>query len=73
MYNIYCEEKKLLEEGQKLKQKKDMVLYQEKHKKKTDSLVNKYQSRIRKFIIDVSICFYLIYLNILDGRRKSFN
>ena len=55
MYNIYCEEKKLLEEGQKLKQKKDMVLYQEKHKKKTDSLVNTYQNRIRKFIIDVSI------------------
>ena len=55
MYNIYCEEKKLLEEGQKLKQKKDMVLYKEKHKKKTDSLVNNYQNRIRKFIIDVSI------------------
>ena len=55
MYNIYCEEKKLLEEGQKLKKKKDMVLYQEKHKKKTDSLVNNYQNRIRKFIIDVSI------------------
>ena len=53
--------------------KKDLILHLEKHKKKTDSLVNKYQSRIRKFIIDVSICFYLIYLNILDGRRKPFN
>ena len=61
MYNIYCEEKKLLEEGQKLKQKKDMVLYQEKHKKKTDSLVNNYQNRIRKFIIDVSKKYKFYY------------
>ena len=70
MYNIYCEEKKLLEEGQKLKQKKDMVLYQEKHKKKTDSLVNKYQSRIRKFLIDVSINSYLIKFKYFRWPKK---
>ena len=41
MYNIYCEEKKLLESDRKLKEKKDLILHLEKHKKKTDSLVNK--------------------------------
>ena len=38
-----------------------MVLYQEKHKKKTDSLVNNYQNRIRKFIIDVSKKYKFYY------------
>jgi hypothetical protein len=70
MYNIYCEEEKLLEEGQKLKQKKDMVLYQEKHKKKTDSLVNNYQNRIRKFIIDVSINIIITYKIFIRWQKK---
>ena len=61
MYNIYCEEKKLLESDRKLKEKKDLILHLEKHKKKTDSLVNNYQNRIRKFIIDVSIKYKFYY------------
>ena len=55
MYNIYCEEKKILETDRKLKQQKELVINLEKHKKKTDSLVNNYQKRVRKFIMDVSI------------------
>ena len=70
MYNIYCEEKKLLESDRKLKEKKDLILYLEKHKKKTDSLVNKYQSRIRKFIIDVSINSYLIKFKYFRWPKK---
>ena len=70
MYNIYCEEKKLLESDRKLKEKKDLILYLEKHKKKTDSLVNKYQSRIRKFIIDVSINSYLIKIKYFRWPKK---
>jgi hypothetical protein len=53
MYNIYCEEKKLYETDRKLKEEKDLIIHEEKHKKKTDMLVNNYQKRIRKFIIDV--------------------
>ena len=53
MYNIYCEENKLYETDRKLKEEKDLIIHEEKHKKKTDILVNNYQKRIRKFIIDV--------------------
>ena len=70
MYNIYCEEKKLLESDRKLKEKKDLILHLEKHKKKTDSLVNKYQSRIRKFLIDVSINSYLIKFKYFRWPKK---
>lgn len=55
MYNIYCEEKKILETDRKSKQEKESLINLEKHKKKTDSLVTNYQKRVRKFIIDVSI------------------
>ena len=54
MYNIYCEEKKLLETDLKLRRQKELITDLEKHKKKTDSLVHNYQKRVRKFIIDVS-------------------
>ena len=54
MYNIYCEEKKLSKNNQKLKAEKELQLFTERHKKKTDSLVNHYQERVKKFIIDMA-------------------
>ena len=54
MYNIYSEEKKLLESGRKLKEQKENLRYDEKHREKTNNLAINYQKRIKKFIIDVS-------------------
>ena len=74
MYNIYTEEKKASEKDKKLKEEKEEVIYNEKHKIKTNNLVNNYQKRIKKFIIDVREILYNIYLLIIlciDGRRKS--
>ena len=74
MYNIYTEEKKASEKDKKLKEEKEEVIYNEKHKIKTKNLVNNYQKRIKKFIIDVRKILYNIYLLIIlciDGRRKS--
>jgi hypothetical protein len=55
MYNIYSYEKKISEKDKKLKEEKDAIIFNEKHKLKTNNLVNNYQKRIKKFIIDVSI------------------
>ena len=55
MYNIYTEEKKLLELDKKNKEEKDNLISNEKHKKKTSNLAINYQKRIKKFIIDVRI------------------
>ena len=54
MYNIYSYEKKISEKDKKLKEEKDAIIFNEKHKLKTNNLVNNYQKRIKKFIIDVS-------------------
>jgi hypothetical protein len=53
MYNIYTEEKKISELDKKIKQEKDIILDNEKHKEKTNNLALNYQKRIKKFIIDV--------------------
>jgi hypothetical protein len=53
MYNIYTEEKKILETDRKIQKQKESLIDLERHKKKTDSLAINYQKRIRKFIIDV--------------------
>ena len=55
MYNIYSYEKKISEKDKKLKEEKDAIIFNEKHKLKTKNLVHNYQKRIKKFIIDVSI------------------
>ena len=55
MYNIYTEEKKILENDKKIKEEKDAIISNEKHKIKTNNLVNNYQKRIKKFIIDVRL------------------
>ncbi len=54
MYNIYLEEKKLLESDKKKKDLKHNFRYNLKHKEKTDHLALNYQKRIKKFIVDVS-------------------
>ena len=53
MYNIYTEEKKISELDKKIKQEKEIILDNEKHKEKTNNLALSYQKRIKKFIIDV--------------------
>ena len=62
MYIIYTEEKKASEKDKKLKEEKEEVIYNEKHKIKTNNLVNNYQKRIKKFIIDVREILYNIYI-----------
>ena len=54
MYNIYLEEKKLLESDKKKKDLKHNLRYELKHKEKTNHLALNYQKRIKKFIVDVS-------------------
>ena len=53
MYNIYTEEKKIYVKDKKIKDEQEALIINEKHKLKTNSLVNNYQKRIKKFIIDV--------------------
>ena len=53
MYNIYLEEKKLLESDKKQKEQKENLRYDEKHREKTNHLALNYQKRIKKFMIDV--------------------
>ncbi len=53
MYNIYSEEKKLLESGKIQKEIKENLRYDEKHREKTNHLALNYQKRIKKFMIDV--------------------
>ena len=53
MYNIYTEEKKISEIDKKIKEEQEAIIFNEKHKLKTNNLVNNYQKRIKKFIIDV--------------------
>ena len=62
MYNIYSEEKKLLESGRKLKEQKENLRYDEKHREKTNNLAINYQKRIKKFIIDVRQLLLTSYL-----------
>jgi len=55
MYNLYIESKKL-QEIQKKEQDKIRLIKQEQiHKNKTKNLALKYEDRLRKFIISVSI------------------
>ena len=54
MYNIYSEEKKLLESDRKHQIEKENILFEERHREKTNNLALNYQKRIKKFIIDVS-------------------
>ena len=55
MYNLYIESKKL-QEIQKKEQDKIRLIKQEQiHKNKTNNLALKYEDRLRKFIISVSI------------------
>ena len=74
MYNIYSEEKKLSDLDKKYKEEKETLLYNEKHKQRTNNLALNYQKRIKKFIIDVRIYQYnytmLCNITFLDGRRK---
>ena len=55
MYNFYSEEKKKQEKNKKLKEEKDSIIFNKKHKLKTNNLAVKYQKRIKKFIIDVRL------------------
>ena len=55
MYNIYSEEKKISELDKKIKEEKELILDNEKHKIKTNNLALNYQKRIKKFMIDVRI------------------
>ena len=66
MYNLYVERKKL-QETQKREQEQIRLMKREKiHKNKTKNLALKYEDRLRKFIISVSIVF--IY-NKIDIKR----
>lgn len=70
MYNLYSEEKKLLESGKKQREEKENLRYDERHREKTNHYALNYQKRIKKFIIDVSKIIFNFIL-ILDGGRKS--
>ena len=70
MYNIYSEEKKLLESDKKKKDLKLNFLYDIRHREKTKHLALNYQKRIKKFMIDVRKKFNNNIFEILDGRRK---
>ena len=69
MYNMYTEEKKLLEWNKKKKDLKHNLRYEERHREKTNHLALNYQKRIKKFMVDVSKINYYTFI-ILDGRRK---
>ena len=70
MYNLYSEEKKLLESGKKQREEKENLRYDERHREKTNHSALNYQKRIKKFIIDVSKIIFN-FIIILDGGRKS--
>lgn len=55
MYNIYIDEKNQNNLTKKLNEEKNNLKEIQKHKKVLDNLYIKYQKRIKKFIIDVSI------------------
>ena len=67
MYNIYTEEKKISKVDQKIKEEQEAKKNNEKHKLITNNLVNNYQKKIKKFIIDVrnKIFLYIIFITIL--------
>lgn len=69
MYNIYSEEKKLSERDKKIKEEKDFLSFNEKHKRISNSLFYNYQRRIEKFMIDVSKIYIIIIITlyIIDG------
>ena len=73
MYNIYSEEKKLSERDKKIKEEKDFLSFNEKHKRISNSLFYNYQRRIEKFMIDVSKIYIIIIITlyIIDGWRES--
>ena len=54
MYNIYTENKKINEKKQKIKEEKEQLIYNKKHRIKINNLVLNYQKKIKKFILDVS-------------------
>ena len=67
MYNIYTEEKKISKVDEKIKEEQEAKENNEKHKLITNNLVNNYQKKIKKFIIDVrnTIFLYIIFITIL--------
>ena len=67
MYNIYTEEKKISKVDEKIKEEQEAKENNEKHKLITNNLVNNYQKKIKKFIIDVrnKIFLYIIFITIL--------
>ena len=69
MYNIYSKEKKLSERDKKIKEEKDFLSFNEKHKRIRNSLFYNYQRRIEKFMIDVSKIYIIIIITlyIIDG------
>ena len=69
MYNIYSEEKKLSERDKKIKEEKDFLSLNEKHKRIRNNLFYNYQRRIEKFMIDVSKIYLIIIITlcIIDG------
>lgn len=69
MYNIYSDEKRHSMMEKLLKNEKDIILRNQKHKLRTDKLSINYQKRIRKFIIDVRLynLILLLYFITSDG------
>ena len=72
MYNLYSEEKKISERDKQIKEKKEIISFNEKHKRRTNSLFYNYQKRIKKFMIDVRniihiIIIGIIHQNVIDG------
>ena len=55
MYNLYSEEKKILDIDKKVKEEKKQKEDYIKHKSRTNNLSLNYHKRIKKFIIDVRI------------------
>ena len=59
MYNIYTENKKSLEREKQLKMEKNRLINLQKHRDKNNKLMNNYQKKIKRFIIDVRIIFII--------------
>ena len=76
MYNIYSEEKKLLESDKKQREKEENIIYDEKHREKTNILALNYQKRIRKiydFIFSTNPTSCKLNRNINFGKIASIN
>ena len=53
MYNLYSERKKQLEIDKKIKEKKNLIKMNKRHKIKTKDLALRYEKRLKNFIIEV--------------------